>query len=240
MHTQLHINTLTHTHTLGRTKWHKHTHLLLLSYKCSCAPKQQCKWHYYNTREHPVTILYDELSQTGMPVNLLENRSLYWDIHQSHHCGLPDAARAHQDIRYWKLTGGFGNNKNISPDASAVSRPDSAAMLHAGWYNCMNAAVVFWGFFRSVWRQKTWDFWELEFTGNLFRSFVETFSLVVNVRDGTNEIKHFTQKKLIHCRASNCHSSRHVNTERQPLKIPDFLSMWGGLNTSKYLPKQRL
>lgn len=137
----------THTHTLGRTKRHKHTHLLLLSYKCSCTPKRQCKWHYYNTREHPVTILYDELSQAGMPVNLLENRSLYWDIHQSHHCGLPDAARAHQDIRYWKLTGGFGNNKNISPDASAVSRPDTAAMLHAGWYDCMNAAVVFWGVF---------------------------------------------------------------------------------------------
>lgn len=26
-----------------------------------------------------------------------------------------------------------------------MSRPDTAAMLHAGWYDCMNAAVVFWG-----------------------------------------------------------------------------------------------
>lgn len=78
-------------------------------------------------------------------VNLLENRSLYWDIHQSHHCGLPDAAAAHQDIRYWKLTGGFGDNKNVSHDVSNVSRSDTA-VFHAWGSNCaqhQNAAVVF-------------------------------------------------------------------------------------------------
>lgn len=66
-------------------------------------------------------------------VELLENRSLYSDIHQSHHCGLPDAAKAHQDIRYWKLTGGFGNNKNVYHDASNVVRSETS-VFHASAY----------------------------------------------------------------------------------------------------------
>lgn len=112
-------------------------------------------------------------------VNLQENRSLYWDIQQSHHGGLPDTATVHQDIRYWKLTRGFGNNTNVSRDVSNVFRSETS-VLHASLYNCVqhqNTSMVFGAF----WRQKTCDIWELEFTGNLFHSFVKTFSLGVNV-----------------------------------------------------------
>lgn len=143
-------------------------------------------------------------------VNLLENRSLYWDIHQSHHCGLPDAATAHQDIRYWKLTGGFGDNKNISHDVSNVSRSE-AAVFDAWGYNY--AAMGCWVFFFFFWRQKTCDFGELEFTGNLFRWFVENFQSCGECERLHRTDPIFHTEYWINCCTANCYSFQHVSAD---------------------------
>lgn len=86
-----------------------HTHTFALRHfgrKYYYTAKQRDKLHDCNTRDHSLTGLCDLLSRAATPAvsTYWENRSLYWDIHQSHHRGLPDAAVARQAIRYWKLT----------------------------------------------------------------------------------------------------------------------------------------
>ena len=100
METNILRQTYTHTHT-GVAIIHTFA-LLLFSYKYPCAPKQRHILHYCNTRDSS-SYGFMRSVKPCCRVNLRENRSLYWDIHQSHHCGLPVAATAHRDIRYWKL-----------------------------------------------------------------------------------------------------------------------------------------
>lgn len=112
-----------------------HTHLLC---SCSYESKQQHKLHYCNTRDHPVTGLYDQLSHAVIPI--LQNRSLYWDIHQSHHCGLPDATKALQVTIFI----GFCNDKNafaMRPVWSA-QKPQRFMCQHINCVQNQNPAVV--------------------------------------------------------------------------------------------------
>lgn len=65
---------------------------------------------------------------------------------------------------------------------------------------------------------------ELEFTGNLFSSFVDTWSHVMNVNDHTKQIQYFTQNKelMIYC------SVQHMSTPAVAFitNIAPFLYLW--------------
>lgn len=133
--THRHMETITGKSTLPSTCTGKekmtHTHTLalpLFSYKYSCTKTAAQITLLQHKRPSSYGFIWSvKPCWHASRVNLLENRSLYWDIHQSHHCGLPDAATAHQDIRYWKLTRGFGDNKNVYHGESNVTRSETAA-----------------------------------------------------------------------------------------------------------------
>lgn len=131
-----------------------------------------------------------------------ENRSLYWDIHQSHHRGLPDAAVAHQAIRYWKLTKDLVTawilifSHDVHNKGTRTHRGSSVVLSNGSH----RGVFVFFGSFL-----RTENLWLLP--ARIHRQSVgfnlsKTFACVMNAKDCTEQIQCFAQtNELLSCQS---------------------------------------